>query len=181
MTKTQTVGGSHKRVASAHGMPKMVSMPSMPRPPAKEKESKFPSPLERKRKNMEDTAKDARFISWYSQYGGSIYDFIIQDYLTYEKRQTRGSDFLWGTSIGGFPVDYFLPSTQRVWNVRSRSGLPILSVNRFYSPGVEGVVDASMRSVGLSVVALYIENLASDRNNDSSHTLDAAWTGLQVP
>ena len=81
-------------------------------------ESEFPIPPE------QDEALLRRFEGWKSQFNGSLPEFIVFEFLTIEKKQVSGVDFIYQYSIfggrtrfGGYILDYYLPLRLEGWRV----------------------------------------------------------------
>jgi very-short-patch-repair endonuclease len=87
-----------------------------PRPPAG---PEIPIPPE------QDEALLARYEAWKSQWNGSLVEFIVWEYLTIQKKQTHGTDFIFQapflggrTLYGGFIADFAFPLRNEIWMVQ---------------------------------------------------------------
>ena len=72
----------------------------------------------------QDIAFLERFEGWSSTTGGSLPEFICWEFLTIEKRQIPGEDFIFQhpvlggrTRFGGFILDFFFNMRQEGWRI----------------------------------------------------------------
>lgn len=124
----------------------------------------------------------ARFESWRAETNGSLPEFIVWEFLTINKKQVPGVDFIYQHSLfggrtrfGGYVLDYFLPLRREGWNVQGER----YHLEAPQSRARDAIMKAQLTAEGMKVIRLYegdlltrpdfVLTLAWERSNEIRH------------
>lgn len=110
---------------------------------------------------------------------GSYLEFLCWEYLTYQKKQVRGVDYIYQypllggrTAFGGFVADFYFPYKDMVWNPAGLRFHYTSTTNR----AKDRLAKALLGSRGISVIYLWEDDLIQR----TQYTLNQAWNGVQI-
>ncbi len=122
--------------------------------------------------------KDAAFVKRYEQwralYNGSIPEFIVWEFLTIDKKQKNGSDFvfqhpLFGgrTRFGGFILDFFFFVKREGWRVQGER----FHVEKPAQRARDAIMQVQLEQLGIRIIDLGESDLLTRRD----FVLNLAW------
>jgi hypothetical protein len=116
----------------------------------------------------------ARFEVWRATWNGSLPEFITFEFLTIQKKQVPGVDFLFQhplfggrTRFGGFLLDFFLVSRREGWRIQGERYHLLKPVDRARGR----IARAKLMAEGLTIVDLW----ESDLLERPLRVLNLAW------
>lgn len=104
----------------------------------------------------------ARFEAWREQTGGSLPEFVVWEFLTVNKRQQPGTDFVYQhplfggrTRFGGYLLDFYFPDRREGWNVQGER----YHLEAPASRARDAIMKARLTAEGLKVLLLWEDDL----------------------
>lgn len=120
-----------------------------------------------------------RFEAWHARTNGSLPEFIVLEFLLFEKKQIEGIDFVFQhpqlggrTEFGGFVLDFFFPSKNMGWRVQGERWHRLQAADR----GRDLVAKTTLASRGIEVIDLWENDLLTRRDL----VLRLAWEGREL-
>lgn len=122
----------------------------------------------------QDEALLARYEQWKAQYNGSLPEYLVWVFLTIDKKQIPGLDFVFQspmfggrTRFGGFVLDFYFPMRLEAWRVMGERWHLEQPVDR----ARDGIMAMVLTGQGLKVIDLWEDDLLSRRD----FVLNLAW------
>ncbi len=168
-------------------LPQFPAAPAVPRSPFSERRFQAEGGLEIRPLSgptipipaNEDEDRLRRYEAWHARTNGSIPEFIVYEFLVFQKKQIEGIDFVFQhpqfggrTEFGGFVLDFFLISRRAGWRVLGRRFHLLQAEDRARDLIVEGLLE----SRGIEVINLYDDDLLIRPD----FVLALAWEGREV-
>lgn len=110
----------------------------------------------------QEEAMLARFEAWRAETNGSLPEFIVWEFLTINKQQTHGVDFIYQhplfggrTRFGGYILDFFFPLRREGWNVQGERFHLEAPVSR----ARDAIMKIQLMGEGLKLIRLWEDDL----------------------
>lgn len=120
-----------------------------------------------------------RFEAWHARTNGSLPEYIVWEFLVFEKKLVEGLDFyfqhpLFGgrTEFGGFVLDFFFPARSAGWRVHGERYHLLQTEDR----ARDAVAETLLESRGIQVIDLWENDLLTR----PEFVLKAAWEGREA-
>ena len=116
----------------------------------------------------------ARFDAWRSQTNGSLPEFIVWEFLTIEKKQIPGFDFVFQhpvlggrTQFGGYILDYFFQMRMEGWRIQGER----FHLEKPRDRARDQIAKAQLSARGLRILDLWEDDLMTRPD----FVLNLAW------
>lgn len=120
-----------------------------------------------------------RYEAWHARTNGSLPEYIVYEFLVFQKKQVENVDFIFQhpllggrTEFGGFVLDFFFPLRSAGWRVHGERYHLLLAEDRARDLVAEGILE----SRGIQVIDLFETDLLVR----AEFVLRLAWEGREV-
>ena len=127
----------------------------------------------------EDEELLKRFDAWHARTNGSLPEYIVYEFLVFEKKQIEGIDFFFQhpqlggrTEFGGFVLDFFFPAKDMGWRVMGDRYHLLQAEDR----GRDLMAKALLEGRGIKIIDLWEEDLLTRKDL----VLRLAWEGSEL-